>query len=62
MFKLLKLKAACNPKIIITGSPADWLKFKIIEQLNNSLFAEIHSPETLQGIEDLVNGRILRLR
>jgi hypothetical protein len=55
----LKLKAASNPKILISGSPDDFLKFKIIEQLNNSLFAESHLPETLKGIEDLVNGRIL---
>jgi len=60
-FKLIKIKAASNPKILITGSPEDFLKFKIIEELNNSLFADTHSSETLQGIQDLVNGRILNL-
>jgi len=58
---LLTFKAASNPKIIVTGSPSDQLKFKIIDQLNNSLFAEVHTPETLQGFEDLVNGRLLNL-
>jgi hypothetical protein len=60
-FKLIEIKASSNPKILVTGSPQDYLKFKIIEELNNSLFSDDHTSETLQGIEDLINGRILKL-